>query len=158
MIFLYQTRNLCQIRQCLRLVQYFSISVVHLCFVCVCVWLFPYGGSLVGTVNGAENAHLLGTPAHDMVETAQQPAGWWILATGVEFTGFSGQACITYSISRKLTRKWSDERHIMNEVNSYTPHLGSFIQYQKKSINHQIEKKLIHYQYSIHSVYLFSEY
>ena len=87
-----------------QLVQCFSISVVHLCFVlfsmyvcvCVCVcmcvylWLFLYSGSLAGAIDGADNAHSQGTPTPDMVETAQQPAGWWILTTEVKFTGFWG--------------------------------------------------------------------
>ena len=45
---------------------------VHMC---MCLWLFPYSGNLVGAIDGAENAHSPGTPARDMVETAQQPAG-----------------------------------------------------------------------------------
>ena len=78
----------------LKLVQYFSISVVHLCSVlfsiceCVCgclcvvvVWLVPSNKQATLTHWG----HL-----PDMIETAQQPAGWWILATGVKFTGFCG--------------------------------------------------------------------
>ena len=56
-----------------------------------CWWLFPYSGNLAGAINdGADNAHSPRAPAHDMVETAQQPAGWWILVTGVKFTGFMG--------------------------------------------------------------------
>ena len=68
---------------------------VYLCVcmcvcVCVCVWLFPFSGSLAGAIDGADNAYSLETPARDMDETAQQPVGWWILATGVKFTGFLG--------------------------------------------------------------------
>ena len=36
----------------------------------------------MGAIDGAVNA------VRDIVETAQQLAGWWILATGVKFTGF----------------------------------------------------------------------
>ena len=62
---------------------YFSSSVVLFCFVlfsmcvcaCVCLWLFPYSGSLVGAIDEADNAHSLGTPARDMVETVQQSVG-----------------------------------------------------------------------------------
>ena len=56
----------------------------------VCLWLFPYSGSLASAIDGADNAHSPGTPVRDMVETAQKPPGWWILATRVKFTGFWG--------------------------------------------------------------------
>ena len=55
---------------------------------CVCLWLFPHSGSLAGAIDGADNAHSQWTPALDIVETVQKPARWWILATGVKFTGF----------------------------------------------------------------------
>ena len=80
---------------------------MHVCFVlfpvcvcvCVCVCVFvaiSVSRSLVGAIDGAENAHPLGTPAREMVKTAQQPAGWWILATRVKFTGFLGVTMYTY--------------------------------------------------------------
>ena len=94
----------------------------------MCVWLFPYSGSLAGAIDGADNAHSLGAPARDMVETAQQPAGWWILATGVKFTGFWGVNIYNilgfWKVDKEMVRKTN-----MNEVNLNTPHLGSFIQY-----------------------------
>ena len=55
---------------------------------CVCLWLFPYSESLPVVIDGANNTHSPATSAFDMVETVQEPAGWWILATGVKFTGF----------------------------------------------------------------------
>ena len=67
--------------------------------VCVCVCVFvaiSVSRSLVGAIDGAENAHSLGTTAREMVKTAQQPAGWWILATRVKFTGFLGVTMYTY--------------------------------------------------------------
>ena len=66
--------------------------------VCVHVWLFLYSGNLVGPINGADNVHSLGTPACDMVETAQQPAGWWILATGVNMNSGGGGGVNMYNI------------------------------------------------------------
>ena len=42
---------------------------------CVCLWLFPYSGSLAGAIDAADSAHSPGIPARDMVEIAQQPAG-----------------------------------------------------------------------------------
>ena len=43
---------------------------------------------LVGHHQWSRKCSPIGTPACDMVETAHQPAGWWILATGVKFAGF----------------------------------------------------------------------
>ena len=100
----------------------------------------------MGTIDGADNAHLLGTPACDMVETAQQPAGWCILALGVKFTGFWGwvggwgdiyNILDFWRIDKEMVRQTN-----MSEVNFYTPHLGYFIQYQKNRVNHQVEKKV----------------
>ena len=96
---------------------------------CVCLWLFPYSGSLVGTIDKADNAHSPGTPARDMVETAQQAAAWWILATGLKFTGFWGAKMYNILDFWKVDKEMVRETNIMNEVNLHTPHLGSFIQY-----------------------------
>ena len=85
----------------------------------------------MGTIDGADNAHLLGTPACDMVETAQQPAGWWILATGVNMNSGGGGGVNMYNILDfwKVDKEMVWEANIINEVNLHTPHLGSFIQY-----------------------------
>ena len=64
-----------------------------------------------------------------MVETAQQPAGWWILATGVKLTGFWGVNLYNILDFRKVDKEVVGETNIMNEVNLPTPHLDSFIQY-----------------------------
>ena len=104
-------------------------------YVCVCVcacvtlWLFPYSGSLVGAIDGADNAHSLGAPACDMVETPQQPCGWWILAIEVKFTGFLGVNMYNILDFWKVNKEMIRETNIMNEVNLHTSHLGSFIQY-----------------------------
>ena len=92
------------------------------------VCLFPYSRSLAGSIDGADNAHLWGTPAHDMFETAQQLAGCWILATGVKFTGFWGVNMYNILDFWKVDKKMVQETN-MNEVNLHTSHLGSFIQY-----------------------------
>ena len=42
----------------------------------------------------------------------------------------------------KVDKKMVRETNIMNEVNLNTQHLGYFIQYQKKRVNHQVEKKV----------------
>ena len=99
--------------------------------VCACVylWLFPYSGSLVGAIDEADNAHSLGTPARDMVETVQQSVGWRILATGVKFTGFWVVNMYNILDFWKVDKEMVRETNIMNEVNLHTPHLGSFIQY-----------------------------
>ena len=101
---------------------------------CVCLWLFPYSGSLVYAIGGADNAHSPGILACDMAETAQQPAGWWILATGVKFTGFWGVNMYNILDFWKVDKEMVRETNIMNDVNLHTPHLGSFIQYQKKRV------------------------
>ena len=93
------------------------------------ICLFPYSRSLAGSINGADNAHSWGAPAHDMVETAKQPAGCWILATGVKFTGFWGVNMYKILDFWKVDKEMVQETNIVNEVNLNTPHLGSFTQY-----------------------------
>ena len=93
------------------------------------ICLFPYSRSLAGSIDGADNAHLWGTPAHDMFETAQQLAGCWILATGVKFTGFWGVNMYNILDFWKVDKEMVQETNIVNEVNLNTPPLGSFIQY-----------------------------
>ena len=83
----------------------------------------------MGAINGADNAHSTETPAPEMVETIQQPDGWWILATGVNFPGFWGLNMYNILDFWKVDQEIVREKNIMNEVNLHTPHLGSFIQY-----------------------------
>ena len=92
----------------------------------------------MGVIDGADNAHSPGKPAHDMVETAQQQARWQIVATGVKFTGFWGINMYNILDFWKIDKKMVQETNVMNEVNLHTPYLGSFIQYQKKSVNRQV--------------------
>ena len=84
---------------------------------------------MAGSINGADNAHSWGTPAHDLVETAQKPAECWILATGVKFTGFWGVNMHNILDFWKVDKEMVQETNIVNEGNLNTPHLGSFIQY-----------------------------
>ena len=96
------------------------------------ICLVSYSRSLAGSIDGADNAHLWGIPAHDMFETAQQLAGCWTLSTGVKFTGFWGGGGVNmYNILDfwKVGKEMVQETNIVNEVNLNTPHLGSFIQY-----------------------------
>ena len=97
--------------------------------VCVCLLLFPYTGSFAGAIDGADIAHSPGTLAHDMVEPAQQPAGWWILANEIKFTGFWGVNIYNILDYWKVNKEMVQETNIINEANLHTPHLGSFIQY-----------------------------
>ena len=83
--------------------------------------------SLVGAIDGVDNAHSPGTPACDMVETAQQPAGWWILANGVKFTGFWGVNMYNILDFWKVDKEMVQEIKIMNALNLHTPYSGSFI-------------------------------
>ena len=90
--------------------------------VCVCVFVLVCVSGCAVAIDGAVNA------VRDMVETAQQLARWWILATGVKFTGFWEVNMYNILDFWKVNKEMVRETN-MNEVNLHTPHLGSSIQY-----------------------------
>ena len=69
-----------------------------------------------------------------MVETAQQPAGWWILATGVKLTVFWGVN--TYNILDfwKVDKEMIRETNIMNEVNLHMLHISAPSSNSRKTV------------------------
>ena len=89
--------------------------VLHVC-VCVCVCVFVAVSILCEfgrCISGADNAHSPRTPAHDMVETAQQPAGWWILDTGKKLPGFWGVNMYNILDFWKVDKEMVRETNIM---------------------------------------------
>ena len=84
----------------------------------------------------ADNAHSPGAPAHGHGwNCPKQPAGWWILVTGVKFTGFWGGKHVYKHViaTTRFLENWQGngprDKHYEWSKLTYPPHLGSYIKH-----------------------------